>query len=200
MYKKRNFVFSLPLFLLIGGIVLVLLVLVKPLEFFSFKDRADKLIHINENEECLVEKEERIVKGNSLFPLFLDGETVKILFNYYECNEVERDDVVLYYYAGSSVPLIKIARGVGGDSFELVEKSESKWHILINGKVLKNSKNDAYLISKKGYEMLSLYEKDFEKEIPGEALLLLGDNPSGTLDSTRFGFVSEKNISAKVEY
>jgi len=121
------------------------------------------------------------------------------LFGYYDCNEIKKGDIVLYDYAGSKTPLIKIIRAIPGDSFELVEKDSGRWNILINGEILKNSEGNPYLISGKRYEMLALYERSYQSEIPEEAYLLLGNITSGATDSTRFGFVSQRGILAKVK-
>ena len=165
----------------------------------------------DEPGECQVEVEERIVRGGSLDPLIKDGETVRVLFGYYNCHEIQRDDVVLYSYAGNEAPLIKIVRGVPGDSFKLEQTEQGapirdeisngvNWHIIINGKILENSAGHPYLISGKRYEMLALYEKDYQGKIPEGAHLLLGNITSGATDSTRFGFVSKGDLLAKVEY
>ena len=153
----------------------------------------------DEPEECQVEVEERIVRGSSLDPLIKDGEIVKVLFGYYECNEIKREDIVLYSYAGDEAPLIKIVKGVPGDEFSL-QQIDGGWHILINEEILKNSAGEPYLISGKRYEMLALYEKDYKGEIPAGAYLLLGNIPGGATDSTRFGLVSKGGIIGKAEY
>jgi len=153
----------------------------------------------DEPEECQVEVEERIVRGSSLDPLIKDGEIVKVLFGYYECNEIKREDIVLYSYAGDEAPLIKIVKGVPGDEFSL-QQIDGGWHILINEEILKNSTGEPYLISGKRYEMLALYEKDYKGEIPAGAYLLLGNIPGGATDSTRFGLVSKGGIIGKAEY
>jgi signal peptidase I len=153
----------------------------------------------SEIAECLTYEEERIVRGSSLSPLIEDGQVVKVIFDYYECNEIERGDIVLYSYAGNEAPLIKIVKGIPGDKFNLQE-AEGGWHILINGETVKNSEDIPYLISGKRYQMLSLYEKEYLNGIADNAYLILGNIPSGATDSTRFGFVSAKDILGKVKY
>jgi len=201
--------------ILIGGLVLILFGLgflikdysknysksenyLKPetaLNFVSFNKTENKL---SQKEECPIRKEERIVRGDSLSPLIKAGDTVQVLFDYYKCNDVKRDDIVLYSYAGNKEPLIKIIKGMPGDKFKL-QQAEGGWHILINGEILRNSEGIPYLISGKRYEMLSLYEKDYKGEIPAGAYLLLGNIFSGTLDSTRFGLISKRDILGKIE-
>ena len=46
--------------------------------------------------------------------------------------------------------------------------------------------------------MISLYIKDYKGIIPPDTYLILGDNPFGTYDSTRFGLIDKSNIVGKV--
>ncbi len=151
------------------------------------------------NGQCPIRTEERIVRGNSLTGVIEPGETVKILFGYYDCNEIKRDDFILYRYAGNENPLIKIVKGIPEDKFEL-RKTDGGWNILINGEILKNSKNQPYLLDERDYRMLFLYEKDYKGKIPDNAYLLLGNLASGSLDSTHFGLVDKSDILGKVEH
>lgn len=150
-----------------------------------------------QGENCAVRTEERIVIGTSLKPLIEPGETVKVLFGYYNCHNVEREDIIVYDYAGNKDPIIKIVKGVPGDTFALKE-SGSGWNILINGQILKNSEGQPYLISGNEYKMLSLYVKDYPV-IPENTFLILGNLASGSLDSTHFGLVQKSGILGKVE-
>lgn len=154
----------------------------------------------DKNQICSYQLEKRIVRGSSLEPLIRNGQEVKVFFNYYKCNEIRRNDIVLYSYAGNNAPLIKIVKGIPGDSFKLVKAGENQWYILINGEVLKNSQRIPYLISGEKYQLLSIYEKNYQGIIPENAYLLLGNSPSGSTDSTSFGLVSQQDILAKVEY
>lgn len=150
------------------------------------------------NQECIFSIEEKIVRGNSMVPLVKDGQVVRVLFGYYNCNEIKRQDIVLYDYAGNQNPLIKIVKGVPGDKFAL-RKTDRGWNILINGEVVKNSEGIPYLISGKKYKMLALYEKDYQGLIPDNAYLLLGNLPSGSMDSIHYGLVHKNDILGKVE-
>lgn len=150
-------------------------------------------------QKCLVDKMSMEVRGNSLSPLITSGQEIEALFKYYDCNSIKRDDIVLVNYAGNDNFLIKIIRGLPGDNFELKERNDG-WNIFINGEVLKNSEGQEYLIFEKGYQMLSLYERDYNNKVPKAAYLVLGNKPSGSLDSTRFGLIDKSNIVAKVKY
>ncbi len=157
-------------------------------------------------ENCPVIEEEKTVRGNSLTGLLEDGETVSVLIGYYDCNEIEREDLILYSYAGSDAPLIKIIRGVPGDRFELREANGDSdengkvWHIIIGGEILTNSNGESYILNERGYGMLSLYEESYEGIIPEDSYLILGNLTSGSMDSSRFGLVHRDDMLGKVIY
>jgi signal peptidase I len=148
---------------------------------------------------CAVDKRTEEVRGNSLSGFIESGTAVQALFGYYSCHDVARNDVVLFYWAGDANPLIKIVKGIPGDTFHLT-KANGGWNMLLNGAVLKTTRGEPYLLGDQGYRMLSLYEHDYHGEIPPDAYLILGNLPSGSTDSTRFGFGGKKDILAKVLY
>jgi signal peptidase I len=154
-------------------------------------------VRIEKSQNCPIKIEEKIVRGNSLEPLIKDGETIEILFGYYDCHPIERNDIVIYFYAGNKNPIIKIIKGIPGDKFSL-KKTNNGWYILINGEILKNSENQPYILDDQGYRLLSLYEKDYKGIIPEDAYLILGNLPQGSLDSSHFGLVGKKDILGKV--
>jgi signal peptidase I len=148
-------------------------------------------------KNCPIKIEEKIVRGNSLEPLIKNGETIEVLFGYYNCHQIKRNDIVVYFYAGNKNPIIKIVKGIPGDKFNL-KKTNNGWYILINGEIIKNSVGEPYILSENAYKMLFLYEKDYNGVIPEDAYLLLGNLSHGSLDSTHFGLVGKKDILGKV--
>jgi len=152
-----------------------------------------------QNLTCITKIEEKTVRGTSLTGLIENGQTVKILYGYYNCNEIKRNDIVIYNYTGNKNPLIKIIKALPGDKFSL-EKTQAGWNILINNEIAKNSNNQYYVLSESGYKMLSLYEKDYKGIIPQNTYLILGNLADGSLDSTKFGLVDKSDIIGKVEF
>jgi len=148
---------------------------------------------------CKYSIEIRTVRGSSMEGLFAPGEEIKIAKGFYACNEIKRGDVVVYNFSGNENPIIKNVKAVPGDLFALKEQ-EGSWTIEINGNNLKNSADELYLLGEKEHQMLSLYEKDYQGKIPPETYLILGNIPSGTMDSSRFGLVGKKDILGKVIY
>ena len=148
---------------------------------------------------CVTKIEDRLVRGNSLSGLIEDGASVKILFGFYDCHEIKREDIVVYRYAGNKNPIIKIVKAVPGDTFQL-KQSLDGWNILVNNEILKNSLNQPYILDVKGYKMLSLYEKDYKGIIPKDAYLILGNLANGSLDGSSFGLIDKSDILGKVSF
>lgn len=159
------------------------------------------------SKDCQVKVKEVIVRGGSLQGFIEDGQTVKVLYGYYNCHKIERGDVVLYDFAGRPEPVIKIVQGIDGDKFQLKKvpsadsgQTDNGWNILINDEIVKNTQGIPYSLGESGYRMLHLYEKDYKGKIPDNAYLLLGNLTGGSLDSTMFGLIDKSDILGKVEY
>ena len=132
-----------------------------------------------------------------MYPFLKPEEDVQALFNYYDCNDISRDDVVLYKYSGNSNLLIKFIKAIPGDRWNL-KKTNSGYEIVVNDTSLLNSEGKLYLIPESSIKMMELYVKDYPA-IPVDTYLLLGNKTDGSLDSTSFGLVGKKDIMAKVE-
>jgi signal peptidase I len=146
---------------------------------------------------CVTGYQTEQVLGASLAGLVESGDQVKIALNYYSCNPVSRGDLVIYRDAGNAHPLIKIAQAVSGDTFT-VALSEGGAKILVNGRALMTTTGEVYRLSESSYELLSLYERDYHGVIPAQTLLILGNQPGGSRDSSQFGLVSMQDLVGKV--
>lgn len=160
---------------------------------------ADGPLHILQEKPmppyCTVIPVEKRVEGTSMVPLIEPGTVIQVLSGYYACHPVERDDVVLYHYAGDKSPLIKMVKGVSGDRWSLEEKGDY-FLIFVDGQVLRNNAGEEYKIPAAN-KILPLYAKDYPI-IPQNAYLILGDNPEGSLDSSQFGLISREDLLGKV--
>ncbi len=149
-------------------------------------------------KNCKTTEETMTVSGDSLAGIIKNGDKVKVIKNYYTCNDAKRGDIVVYGYAAGTQLLVKIVKAIPGDKWEL-KKSGTGWNIIVNGAVLKTSDGKPYLISEQSYRLLSLYTHDYNSVIPGDAYLILGNEPGGSLDSTRFGLVGRSDFVGKVQ-
>jgi len=165
---------------------------------FIFLTRFSTQLSLTEDrQECITKTEERIVRGDSLSGLIESGETVEVLFGYYDCNNMGHNDVVLYQYSQQATPIIKIIKGIPEDRFEL-KQNNGFWNIFINNVIVRNAHYEAYNLSEQKSKMLSLYEKNYKGVIPENGSLILGNIISGSEDSTRFGLIGKSDILAKV--
>lgn len=147
--------------------------------------------------DCITKVEILDVRGISLMPLIKPGSSVKLSYGYYNCHPVEREDIVAYNYAGNVAPIIKIVKAIPGDSWHL-KKNKRGYQIIVNGRPLKNSKGERYQIPESSIQMLKLYVKDYPI-LPENTYLILGNQISGSLDSTKFGLIDKSDILGKVK-
>lgn len=125
-----------------------------------------------------------LIQGNSLSPLLRSGTTVFLQPD--ACvAEVHRNDLIVFRTGALADPVIKIARGLPGDRFAL----DAEGHVLVNGEQQRNSAGLPYRLPATGRGMLGAYERNYRGMLPANAYLLLGDNPTGALDSSRLGLV-----------
>lgn len=193
--NRKKFIFVSGTIIIIIAVLFILDAGKKPFQILK-KQSFDSA----QSPNCPVEEKQEIVRGDSLEPIVKNGQEVKILYGYYKCNEVKRDDIVAFDYKGNPAPIIKIIKAVPQDKFGFVQSKEKNgWHILVNNKILKNSQGIPYLINATSYKLLSLYEHDFKGMMPKNVYLILGNLPTGSLDSTRFGLVGKDGIIGKVE-
>lgn len=141
--------------------------------------------------------EEKQVRGDSLAPLLRHGQTVRVAMGYYLRHPVQDNDIVLVRYAGNPKPLIKVVRGLPGSDISLEDAGAGRWRLRVAGRTLRNSEGKDYLLDERARRMLALYIRDYRGVIPPDAYLVLGDNPFGSLDSTRFGLLARSQLVAK---
>lgn len=169
-------------FLKISTGILIFIIL-----FLIFYD--NPALNLIENN-CVTNKIEKEVRGNSMEPLIVVGETFVLLEGYYNCNEVVRGDVIAYDYRGNDNPLIKRVLVMANDGLEFKGNT-----LLVNNEILKNSNNQVYVFPEKQKKFISLYIKN--EKLVEEAYLIFGDNVNDSLDSRKFGAVSDKDFVGK---
>ena len=159
--------------------------------FFSSIENSLAVVPIS-HPNCIEVTEQKIINGPSLAPIFQNGQRVSMVHFNPECYRLQHEDIIVYKYPWRNHPLIKIIKGLPGDRLFLkpADKSKTKWCLVINHKIVKNSERVPYSIGLRGYHRL----KRFEGVIPQGQYLILGNLPKGSLDSTAFGLIKEENI------
>ncbi len=145
---------------------------------------------------CKIQEISDTVSGGSMSGIVEDGQKITVLKNYYSCNEVKRNDVVIYNYAGNPDPLIKIVRAIPGDKWTIKLDSQG-YEIIVNGNPLKTSRGEIYQIPTGRIQILKLYSVSYPI-IPANTYLILGNLSEGSIDSVRFGLIGKSDIVGKV--
>lgn len=148
---------------------------------------------------CPLSSESRVVRGFSMEPLFFAGDALTISFGWYVCHVPVRNDAVLVSFAGNRVPLLKRIRGIPGDTFQILTLPTGEGEFFLNDEILKNIRGEAYRIPPVRASLWRLYEAEFHGVIPTDKFFVLGEIPTGSLDSSRFGFVSRDDLLGRVE-
>lgn len=149
------------------------------------------------DSSCIYKIQNRVVRGNSLSGIVENGDSLKIYFGYYLCNRVLRDDIAVYQYAGSEIPLVKVVKAIPGDSFSIV-CNDGRCSIRVNGSFVKNKNGSAYFIAERSSSLLKYYCESYKSIVPEKTFMILG-NHDGTTDSGKFGLVGINDLIGKAE-
>ncbi|MBP6855493.1 MAG: signal peptidase I [Candidatus Pacebacteria bacterium] len=160
--------------------------------FFHYREHALNTTQNVGNITCVTREYEALVQGVSLEEIVKPGSLVRVQEGFYNCNPVRRGDVVAYHYAGNAAPVIKIVYGIPGDAWR-VSMSASGTTIILNEQNVTTPAGKTFLMTSKRAQMLSMYARDYPI-IPADTYLLLGTDPWGTLDSSRFGLVHKNDL------
>ena len=136
-----------------------------------------------------------VVSGDSLSGIIGGGTNVTVQTNL-NCTSIDRNDLVLYNYAGRPDPVIKIVKALPGDTWKLEGCNIIVNNIILNTRNPDGSIGAPYCIG--DTRRLKLYANDYPI-IPPNTYLILGNKPEGTIDSSVFGLVDRQDIVGVVE-
>lgn len=141
------------------------------------------------------------LKDNALEGIANEGSKMKVLYAYYKCNPISRGDLVYYQFSDAAAPVVRIIRGVPGDSYDLekIEGSETDWRVFINNKEVE-SKNGPFFVRAKVSPPLKTYSQAKKGILQKNEYILLSFNPPSTSDSSNLGLVKQSEILGKVIY
>jgi hypothetical protein len=87
-------------------------------------------------DPCDTDRVKITVTDEAMRPFLKQGDPLKVEQNYYACNAISRGDWVAYSLGGGLKPMVRIAVGIPGDEYELIEsKEDQRWNIKINGEL-----------------------------------------------------------------
>lgn len=140
----------------------------------------------NNFSKCYTQVEKNI-SGNSMNPLFKNGEKVHFLIWYYRCNNLQRGDIIAYDFANTGNIYMKILYGFPGDKIFFEENK-----IFINNKELKNSSWNSYFFTDAEIQLMNLFIKN--NILDKWSYFIFWDNIWNSDDSRKFWAIWEKNI------
>ena len=132
--------------------------------------------------------ETKRIEGLSLAPLIKNGTTIEVRPT--ACIlSLKINDIAIFHSGARKEPIAKIVKALPGDHFRI---QDSK--IYTNDQILKNSEGFEYTLPASSTKLLEAYARSYNGTIPNDTYLLIGDNPSGSLDSSRLGLIHKKDI------
>lgn len=167
---------------ILGGVALVALII-----FLSARTVA-----------CPITRESKEVRGASLGEELPEGTEVTLLSGYYKCHEPQRGEIIAYNASGYADPVIKVVKALPGDTFGLSKTDEGN-RFIINGAVAKTFDGAPYSLSDNRYKFWKMYVDGFKGIVPPDAYILLGNVPSGSADSIKYGFITRRQFIGKIE-
>jgi len=179
-------------------IILVIASVIGSIGYFLYKKYPKSFDFKGYDASCVI-KEKDTVQGESLSGIVENGEEITLLKGYYECNPINKGDVIAYNYSKNPNPIIKIVKALPGDNVKLQRNEKGYFNIIINNEIAFNSSGEPYELTEAKTKMLSLYLKDYNGIIPKDTLIILGNQTGGSIDSTKFGLASYKKIIGKVQ-
>ncbi|WP_453973438.1 signal peptidase I [Amorphus sp. MBR-141] len=134
------------------------------------------------------------VEGHSLEPRIADGATLLAALGPGCGPGLDRGAIVLVRVGASRKPLAKAVVGKAGDRLRIARHGA----VVVNGSPARNAAGVPYRLPGERAAMLSLYAKAYDNRIPDGALLLMGEVPSGSRDSSWFGLISVDAVAGVV--
>ena len=127
-----------------------------------------------------------------------EQQVVEITLNWYACNNVEADDIVLYRFSEFNDPVIRRVVGKPGDKFALTSQPGAGWFLKVNGKIIKGVNGPYYFGDPTVPPPLGLAEVQKKGIIGKTELIVLSSFGPGEKDSGVFGMLSVTDIIGKV--
>ena len=130
--------------------------------------------------------------------LLEEGADVETSMNYYKCNPLARNDVVLYRFSEFDEPVFRRVVGIAGDKFEPVyNEDKGAWELKINGKLVVGVKGEKYLFGGEDPPPLELAANQMKNKLGAGLAIVLSSFPPGDRDSGTFGAISVGDIVGK---
>lgn len=141
------------------------------------------------------------VRGTSMAALYEADQELVVSENAYRCMDPQRGDIVVVKRPGGAEQrLLKILVLLPGDRFSLRKNSSGGLNLYVNDAVmpLMTPSGATYTFNGSAATMMKMYEESMRGIVSAGSYFVLGTDPHGSLDSTRFGPVERQDLVGKV--
>lgn len=152
------------------------------------------------NLDCVKENQSVTVNDDFMASRFKKGEAVTVAINFYNCNEVKRNDLVLFQFSEQIAPVLRIVRGLPGDHYALEPSPDDKqkWGLAINGEKILAPDGKPFLLSSESVPPLKTYELSRRGVLMPDEYIILATEPPGLSDSTNLGLIHKASLIGRV--
>jgi signal peptidase I len=167
--------------------LVVIGIIIAPLLFSPKLSLSDELCATH---GCIIKS----VSGPSMSPLIRDGDSIRVVLDYYDRNPLQRGDVVLIDFNVDQFLRVKRLVGLPGDEIEI----DANGDLRVNGQMVLHHLPDFPFVESQFIFFNSAVLTNEGKFIPENRTLVLSDNPLHAADSRTWGFVSPDLFVGKV--
>lgn len=130
--------------------------------------------------------------------LIEEKSEIEVVLNAFSCQEIKRDDLVLYRYSEFAEPVLRRVVAAPGDTFSVEEKEGQGWILIVNKKPVVANAGGDYIFGGELPPPLALAEESHKGVLGTHEAILFSSFPPGDKDSGVFGVISVSDIIGKV--
>lgn len=149
------------------------------------------------NVDCVKERLVETLEDPHIEAIFPRGTKVRIMTNYYQCNNVHVNDRVWYRFSESIPPVVRVVKGIPGDKYQLEKMDDKKWSLKINGSPVMSPAGE-YFIQSENIPPLKTYEISRNGILRENEYILLSATPPGLTDSGNLGLIQKERLAGRV--
>ncbi len=130
--------------------------------------------------------------------ILTQDQYLEVLFGYYKCNPVQRQELVYYRMSPPLDPVIRRVHGIPGDRFEVLDAGTARtYNLKINGELVK-TQNQIFFFTSDDLPPLKTFEIARQGVLGLNEFIVFAEVPPGGSDSTALGIVKLTAFEGKV--
>jgi len=183
-------------------IIIVLLIVVNIFQFILFIGKKEKIKNLTpwkqivlnnpKIDNCNSKEKDFTITWKAMEPLLKNSQKIKIIENYYSCNnKVNRWDIIVYKNLSKNNEIVRQIKALPWD---IIKFENNK--IIINWDFLKNSKKEEYIFDTKQIKYMNMYILD--SKLQKWSFFAFWDNINDNNDSRTMWWLWIKNFKWKI--